>query len=117
MRKMIYVASPYAKLDKESAIREAKEASLLVKRMGQIPVSTILAWDGVYDEKTSEDRDIVCDDGLELLSRCDGIYIHKCDGWETSEGMKSEIEYAKMKGIPKLRIEVVSTVYDVRFEK
>lgn len=114
---MVYIASPYAKLSKAEAISEARKASLQVKRMGFVPISTVLMWDDVYDEKAGDDRDRVIDAGLDVLSACEYIYVHKCDGWDESEGIKSELEYAKMKNIPEIEFEVLSALWEVRVKK
>lgn len=96
--KLVYIASPLSGLNEETAFKMAIEASVKIKEAGFVPVSPILMFDGVFDEET--ERENVLKSGLEVLGKCDYIYVNKENGyWEESAGIKRELEFAKSKGV------------------
>lgn len=74
-----------------------------VKNMvGYIPISPILAFDGVYDEYRDRERiDEACE---ALLLCCDALYIVDTPYNEKSKGIDREIELAKKHNIPILEV-------------
>ena len=73
------------------------DGCLAVKEMGHIPISPILAFDGVYDEFTErENIDQACE---ALLLACDFIYVVDTPYNERSKGIARELEIAAKNGI------------------
>lgn len=117
MQKLVYVASPYKGLEfkdelSKRAVKEcanfrgivakleALEACKRLKFYGYIPISPILAFEELYSEAT--ERKKVLEAGFTLLRACDHIYIHKCDGWDKSEGIQKELKKAEQWGITEI---------------
>ena len=95
--KVIYVAGPYrAKTEwgLEENLRHAEDAALRLWQEG---------WCVLCPHKNTAHFGGVCSDDvwiagtLELLSRCDAIYM--LDDWEKSTGAKGELELAKRLGL------------------
>ncbi len=113
--KFVYIASPYAGLScarkerhyvaKRIALKECEK----IRKAGFIPLSPILAFDGIYDEE--RDRESVLLAGMELLLRCDYIHAAKHPDSPHSPGMKAELEYAKKNGILEIEIELFGGNY------
>jgi hypothetical protein len=69
-----------------------------IKELGHIPLSPILAFDGVYSEYEERERiDQACE---ELLLSCDAIYVVQTDYNKDSKGIARELEIAKAHNIP-----------------
>ena len=101
--KVIYIAGHYRSDRGEwyvvQNIENAAKAALVVWRNGGValcPHKNTALFGGAFDipDKTWLDGD------LELLRRCDAIWPQP--GWETSNGTKAEVEFAKKHGIPVL---------------
>jgi len=109
--KKVYVASPVRpvldhSIDEYSAYAQiswfASQGCKAVKEMGHIPVSPILAFDGVYDEFTERDAiDKACE---ALLLSCDYIHVVHTPYNKESKGIARELELAKKHGIETLYI-------------
>lgn len=98
---MIFVSSPYAAVlssikDEAEALSTITSLALdgcrAVVDMGYIPLSPVLAFEGVYDERTQ--RDCAIGASLEMLKKCDAIYIVRSPYNEYSQGMILEKELA-----------------------
>lgn len=113
--KKVYVASPVRPLleafknmgvGESEAMRivrgVARNGCLDVKSMGFVPVSPILAFDGIYSEYKERDH---IDDACEaLLLGCDFIYVIQMPYNKDSKGIARELEIAQRYGIPTLHV-------------
>ena len=73
-----------------------------VKKMGFVPVSPILAFNGVYEEYSERDHiDAACE---ALLLMCDYIYVVETPYNDRSKGISRELELAQQYGISPLYI-------------
>ncbi|WP_236718975.1 DUF4406 domain-containing protein [Campylobacter fetus] len=107
---LVYVASPYAAITAAGdenqrrfyAKRIAVSACKKVMRAGHEPISPVLAFCDIYDEKT--DREEVMKACLEPLSKCSYIYFADSTYSKNSAGMKKEKRYARELGIAVLEL-------------
>lgn len=104
--RLVYVASPYAALrcreeDRNYLARKiaVKECKRVIKA-GYIPISPVLMFSELFDEKTQ--RQEVIKAGLELLRGCAYVYFSLHPDARFSEGMKKEREYARELGTTEL---------------
>ena len=100
----VYIASPVRPILEDNTIKSpfrqfqkviyfARFGCEAIKAMGDIPVSPILAFDGVYDEFTERDKiDVACE---ALLLACDAIYIVPTPYNAQIKGIANEIEIVK----------------------
>ena len=95
---LVYICSPY-RGDIRTNTRLAKYYSRQALERGYVPVAPHLLYPSFIDEGTERDIAIKC--ALEILSRCDQLWI--C-GDQVSAGMKEEINYAEEKHIVIRRI-------------
>ncbi|PHJ03235.1 hypothetical protein IW21_09405 [Campylobacter fetus subsp. venerealis] len=106
--RLVYVASPYASI---SAARDENQRRFYAKKIatsackkvmeaGYWPISPVLAFCDIYDEKT--EREEVIKACLELLSDCSYIYFANSVYSKNSAGMKIEKRYARELGIVEL---------------
>ncbi len=113
--KKVYVASPVRPLleaFKNVGIHEneamhvvrgvARNGCFEVKNMGFVPVSPILAFDGIYSEY--EERESIDDACEALLLGCDFIYVVQTDYNKYSKGIARELEIAQRHGISILHV-------------
>ncbi len=96
MKKMIYVASPYAG-DVEKNVEFAKAACDYVRRCGFGFFAPHLFYPEFLDDNVPEQRKQGLEMGLSMLTRCDELWIF---GNHISSGMRMELEYASKKGVP-----------------
>ena len=90
---VVYVSSPYAAFLKEfgeiegrvKALKIARAGCRKVLEMGHLPLSPVLACDGVYDEATQ--RNEALNYSLEMLKWCDGVLFVRCAFSALSVGM------------------------------
>lgn len=109
--KKVYVASPVRPVleddNEKSPFRQFKKVISFarsgcddVKKMGFVPISPILAFDGVYDEYRERERiDEACE---ALLLGCDFIYVVQTDYNKDSKGIARELDIAQKHGITHL---------------
>ena len=103
--KLIYVCSPcrgnppYSRTQTEENIRDARFYCKLIFVKGYIPIAPHAFYQGLLSDDTPEHRAKAIEIGLNLLSKCDALWVF---GTEISEGMKTEIARAKVFGIPVL---------------
>lgn len=90
-----YVASPYSYLVKEFglniAIECAKTRCKKALEMGYIPLSSVLAFNGVYGENSEAERKQALADSLALMNKCD-IFFYAERDLPLSEGMRGELK-------------------------
>ncbi|WP_081302510.1 DUF4406 domain-containing protein [Campylobacter fetus] len=109
--RLVYVASPYASISVAKdenqrrfyAKKIAVSACKKVIEAGYEPISPVLAFSDIFDEKT--DREKVMKACLELLSNCSYIYFANSVYSKNSAGMKMEKRYARELGITELEFE------------
>lgn len=90
-QKLIYVCSPL-RGDVDRNIAKAKAHCRSVITAGHIPFAPHVALHGVLDDNIPKERETALACGLEMLKRCDEIWVF---GRSISEGMAGEIECAK----------------------
>lgn len=96
MNDLLYVCSPYrgdTKRNKEYA-RKLTRAAL---ENGFVPVTVHLYLTEVTDEQNTEERSRGMAAGMKILGKCKYILIG--DKYGISEGMKTEMMFAALKGI------------------
>lgn len=98
--KLVYVCSPL-RGDMEGNIKRATQYSAYAAGCGVIPIAPHVAWNGVFDDTIPEKRDAALMLGLELLKRCDEIWVM---GNEISQGMQGEIDEAKRLRMPTIYV-------------
>lgn len=101
---MIYLASPYSHSDskvKAMRFRAACIAAGELIKQGLIvfspiahthPIKMLSGLEGEWQQWKTFDEDII--------SRCEGLFVLKIDGWEESIGVQAEIEFAREQKIP-----------------
>jgi len=95
MNKLIYVAGKYRADTKEGVEANIRHAERAAKRLWQegwaviCPHLNTAHFDG--------DEDVFLEGGLEILSRCDAIYM--LNGWQDSEGATKEFDLADELGL------------------
>lgn len=93
---LVYIASPFAG-DIENNVEAAKEYCRAAMEEGVTPVAPHLIYPQFLDDSDPAQRSMGLNAGLELLSRCDELWV--C-GSEVSSGMQREIQFAKALGLP-----------------
>ncbi|MHB8964094.1 MAG: DUF7768 domain-containing protein [Saccharofermentanales bacterium] len=97
MMKKVYICSPL-RGDAAGNIQKAKEYSrYAIKECGVIPITPHIYFTAFLDDTSPQERELGIQAGLELLRDCDEVWVF---GDRLSEGMKQEIEFAHMNGIP-----------------
>lgn len=96
---LIYLGSPYNHED-EAVRRERFFLNLMalgeILKLGFIPYSPIVHNHPLASElKMGVGWDIWQRHDLEILSRCDELWIYKLPGWKESQGLKAEIQFAE----------------------
>ena len=91
--KVIFISGKYRDIDWDAVernIQKAKDAAVALAKQGWMfycPHTHTAHMEDLYDEQ------IWVNGNLEMLKRCDAIYV--LDNWESSEGAKCEIEFAR----------------------
>lgn len=101
--KLVYIASPFAG-DVEQNIENARRYCLKAMDRGVTPVAPHLIYPQFLDDSDPAQRNMGTRAGLELLSRCDELWV--C-GTEVSAGMQKDIQFATGLGIPVRQMEPV----------
>lgn len=107
---LVYVASPYEALEvselsrKSLAIEVAKSECLKLTKESEhiVPLSPVLLFSHFLEEKTGRVKALQM--GLELLKKCDAIYLSTHKDAKHSKGMQKEALLAKELGIKELRL-------------
>jgi len=89
--KIIFICSPLSG-DIAENIRKATEYCRTVSDLGYIPIAPHVYFTQFLDDEVFEDREWGLRMGLELLERCDEIWVF---GNTISEGMRYEINKAQ----------------------
>lgn len=98
--RLVYICSPL-RGDMEKNIERAHEYCAYAAECGMIPLAPHTIFTKYLDDQRPEQRERGLTMGLELLKRCDEIWV--C-GSTISQGMKGEIDLAAEKNIPTLYI-------------
>jgi hypothetical protein len=117
---MIYLASPYS-VGKDGAYGEAdtgkasknmktrryklacKKAAELMIKYKQVVFSPIAHSHSIEIEGMNgeiQSGDFWLEQDLDILKRCDGMYVYRLPGWDQSRGIAREISRAEALGIP-----------------
>lgn len=94
--KMVYICSPL-RGDIEGNIKKALEYCALAESQGVIPLAPHTIFTQFLNDTIPEQRQRGLMLGLELLKRCDELWVF---GNVISQGMKAEIEEARQNSIP-----------------
>lgn len=98
--KLVYICSPLHG-DMEANVRRATRYCEYAAGCGVIPIAPHVAWNGIFDETVTEKRETALRLGLELLRRCDELWVM---GNEISQGMQGEIDEAGKMGKPAMYV-------------
>lgn len=107
-REIVYLASPFKALECKESCRGdfarhiAKLECVKLKAYGYIPISPVLLLSEIYHDEI--DREVIMESCLELLERCDYIYVADHRDSTKSQGIKAELEHAKKLGILELSL-------------
>ncbi|WP_407312111.1 DUF4406 domain-containing protein [Desulfosporosinus sp. SB140] len=94
--KLVYICSPL-RGDIERNINRANSYCRFVVTQGAVPLAPHTIFTQFLDDEVLADRELGLQMGLELLKHCGELYVF---GDRISDGMLSEMEYAKRLGIP-----------------
>lgn len=94
--KLVYICSPYHG-DMEQNRQNAVEYCEYAAQMGVTPLAPHTIFTQYLDDDVPSQREVGIRMGLELLKRCDEIWVF---GPEITEGMKREIIQANIERIP-----------------
>ena len=104
MSKVIYLASPYSSASQammESRYLMALAATITLMKHKDVVYSPIVHSRPVaLSGELSHDWDFWQHFDLEMLSRCDMLYVLCIPGWQLSVGVQAEIEAARKMGKP-----------------
>lgn len=95
--KTVYICSPL-RGDYEKNQERAREYCAAAIKAGFLPIAPHIYLTQFLDDNNQEDRARALDLGLQMLSRCDELWV--CGTDEPTEGMIKEIERAKLLAIP-----------------
>ena len=73
--KLVYICSPL-RGDVANNVLRAKQYCDYAARCGVIPIAPHVAWDGIFDDSIPERRETALNLGLELLKRCDEVWVN-----------------------------------------
>lgn len=94
--KFVYVCSPL-RGNVERNIRKANGYCLFAAKQSVVPIAPHVMFTGFLDDTIPEERSLGLSMGLELLKRCDEIWVF---GERISEGMAAEIMAAEQLDLP-----------------
>lgn len=94
--KLVYICSPL-RGDADRNIRKANGYCLFAAKQSLVPVAPHVMFPGILDDAIPEERSLGLSMGLELVKRCDEVWVF---GERLSEGMQAEIRAAEDMSIP-----------------
>jgi hypothetical protein len=97
---MIYVAAPYFHVDKEVIayrMEHVYKHMANLTKIGNVCVSPMLMHPVVERYNIPNDFTYWKDYSLQLLAKCDTLYVIELDGWKESKGVETEIKFARDK--------------------
>lgn len=117
--KVFYLATPYTHPDidtKRSRGRKAMKAAVDLLNLGVYVFSPIAYNTPMEEHDLPSNWEFWEDYDKAFVRRCDAVLVLQMDGWDKSVGVKAEIEYAEMLGMPVFYItEQQIENYDVDF--
>lgn len=101
---LVYLASPYSKYPKgrEAAyIKACQRAASLMEHGYKIfcPIAHSHAIETLGMDY-QQDGDWWLAQDFAVLENCKALFVYTMEGWDTSYGVRKEIEFAQEKGIP-----------------
>lgn len=99
MRKLVYICSPLRgniETNTDLAREYCRDAIYYIDNV--IPIAPHIYFPQFLNENISLERTMGMNMGLELLSKCDEVWVFGLTN--PSEGMRAEIQYAKVRNIP-----------------
>lgn len=108
INKLIFVSSPL-RGDVDKNIKKACKYCNWVMHKGHIPYAPHLFFTRFLDDLKKDDRDAGLQAGLEMLKRCDEVWLFADDPSNLSRGMLLEKELAEKCAIPVKLINPVDT--------
>ena len=97
--KTAYICSPYSGDTKRNK-QYARELTAHAIQLGYAPITPHLYITGCLDDNEPEERELGLTVALELLNKCDVIYIG--DTYGISDGMEREIFRARRLGLEEI---------------
>ena len=105
MSKLIYLAAPYSDATPEVmeqrffAINEA--VACIIKAEAIVVYSPVSHWHPIALQcELPRGWEFWSRLDLEMINRCDELWVLKLDGWEESVGVTAEVKYARECGMP-----------------
>ena len=104
MNKLIFLSSPYSHPDKRVVELRCLETTKYVAE--QVSIGNTMFSPIIYGHELLKHKDMPSDWEfwknfcVSFMSRCSEVWVLQLDGWEESNGVKSEIEIAKELNIP-----------------
>lgn len=98
--KIVYICSPL-RGDVEANIRMANAYCAYAAAEGVVPLAPHAIFTAYLDDSNPKERQQGFKMGIELLSRCDELWV--C-GSKLTEGMQAEIIMARRLGIPVIKV-------------
>lgn len=99
---VVYICSPYSG-DIDKNISNAEKFANWVYEIGQIPLTPHFLFPFIKKENDRKERSFAIYSGLELLRRCDYLFLFKTNKGITN-GMQIELKYARNIHIPVVKI-------------
>jgi len=97
--KLIYLASPYSHKDLNIIEERVNKINKLCARLLNKGINVFSPISHSHEIQKTENLphtwDFWKDFDIMFLERCDELWVFKQKGWETSKGVKAEIEIAK----------------------
>lgn len=97
--RMVYIASPM-RGDIDGNLKKAAAYCRAATEAGVIPIAPHLYFSSYLDDRIPEDRTAGMQMGLDILRRCDELWVFG----EPTEGMRGEVKLAKSLKIPIVHI-------------
>lgn len=105
---LIYLASPYTHMKEEVRVKRYEEAARVAGKLmdNGYTVYSPIAHSHPIEHFMDGDRnhDFWMRQCIDMLRRCDALYVLAIDGWDKSKGVQEEIAIAQMINMPILMI-------------
>ena len=118
MSEMVYLASPYSvgkkgaygngDLGKATGNMKTRRYKAACKKAAELMDKGFIVFSPIAHSHSIEkegmegirDGDFWLSQDLEIVRRCDKVFVYKMEGWELSRGIAREIAFAEKLGIP-----------------
>lgn len=104
--KLIYLATPYSRYPagRDEAFYEATKKTAELMEEGHCVFSPIVHSHSIEEIAMggagAKDGDWWLQQDFTILERCDELWVYELPGWDTSYGVRHEMQYADDLGIP-----------------